>query len=195
MSQWPENWSCEEVWEHLEELLEGELPETQATQIRSHLDQCAACEAQTRLAMEIRGELRALPELDAPAPLLQAVLDQTVKAQEPRLSLGELLGSWPRPIWAALAAASLILVLGLTVLSQRPTAPEQPDAAAIAQATAEARFALARVGVLTREAGLTIRDKALRDQVAVPTQKGLSQFLGQVSDAESRIPHEGVKDV
>lgn len=195
MSRWPDTWSCEEVRQQIEAFLDGELPAAATTQIRSHLDSCPACAAQVHLANEVQNELHALPELDTPAPVLQQILDQTTRTRRQESSRISWLDLWPRPAWAALAAAGLVLALGLGILTQRPADPVQPDQAAIAQATDEARYALARTGLLTRKAGLVIRDRTLRDEVAAPTRRGLSRVLGNRTLEPSEVSSEGVNDV
>lgn len=197
MSRWPDTWNCEEIRQHVEPFLDGELPPDAASRIRSHLDTCPSCAARVHLANEIQNELRGLPELDTPAPVLQRILDQTVRSEKPRPSLASLWGRWPRPVWAAVAATALALALGLGVLDQRTAAPEpnRPDPVALAQATAEARYALTRTGLLTRKAGLALRDKALRDQIATPTKRGLAQALGRAEGERVGISSEGVNDV
>jgi anti-sigma factor RsiW len=164
-------------------------------QVEAHLSDCPVCLAQVHLAKEIQNELRALPEFEAPAPVIQSIFDQTIRSEKPRRSVADFLGAWPRPVWATLAAASLVLVFALAVLNQSTTPPDQPNEAAVAQATAEARFALAQVGLATRKARVTVRDKALRDQIVVPTRKGLSRALGRDSDQKPGSLNEGVNDV
>ena len=195
MSQLPENWNCEEIRQHLEIFLDGKLPETAAIQIQSHLEDCPGCAAQTRLARDIHNELRVLPEFDTPAPVLQQILDQTVRTESPPNASVSFWGRWPGPVWAALAATGLALLLGVGVLNQQSTDPVEPDAAAIAQATAEARYALARTGLLTRKAGLVIRDKTLRDRIAAPTSRGLSRALHNPVEEKGGASLEGVNDV
>lgn len=197
MSRWPETWSCEEIRQHVESFLDGELPAAAIDRIRSHLVECPACAAQVHLANEIQDELHALPELDAPAPVLQRILDQTVGAQKPRPALVSFWGRWPRFAWAALAAAAVALALGLGVLNQPSpsSGPEPPDPAVLAQATAEARYALAKTGLLTSKAGRVLRDRTLRDQIVMPTRRGLSQALGSTGARESGVSSKGVDDV
>ena len=194
MSHWPETWTCDQVREHLEAFLEGDLAAHEATSIGTHLEDCADCAAQVQLAREIQQELRSLPEFDTPAPVLHSSLDQTVRQETRRSGLARLWHRWPQPVWAGLAAAVLALVLGLGVVWQGGDGNEQPDAAALAQATAEARYALAKAGLLTRKAGQTIRDDALRDQIVVPTTDGLSQALGTTDDTPSGVSTKGVSD-
>jgi len=195
VSRSPESQFCSDIQHDLEAYLDGDLPTVRVHQVEAHLSGCPACMAQVHLAREIQNELRALPELDAPAAVTQTIFDQTVRAQKPRRSLGAVLDLWPRPVWAALAAASLVLVFALAVLNQSTALHDQPDEAAIAQATAEARFALARVGLATRKVGFAVRDKALREPIVAPTTEGLSRALQRHSDTESGSLEKGVNDV
>lgn len=178
MSRWPETWTCKRIREHIETFLDEQLPEASLRAIGSHLDDCGECAAHAQLAREIRTELQALPEIDAPAPVLQKILDQTVRAQSARPFWSRLEALWPQPAWGALAAVALALALGLGVLTQPSSDPAQPDPESIAQATAEARYALAKAGLFTRKAGRVIRDQTLRDQIVAPTTRGFSQALG-----------------
>jgi anti-sigma factor RsiW len=186
---------CADIQQDLEAYLDGGLSTIRVHEIEGHLSDCQACLTQMHLAKEIQNELRALPELDAPAPVIQSIYDQTVRAEEPGRSLTGWLGRWSQPVWATLAAASLVLVLGLALLNRGTSAPDQPDQATIAQATAEARFALAQVGFATRKAGLAVRDKALRDQIVLPTQRSLAESLGRDPENSSGSLDEGVDDV
>lgn len=195
MSRSPDPQICTDVQDHLEAYLDGDLPAVRVHQVEGHLASCASCMAQVHLAKEIQSELRALPELDAPAAVIQTIFDQSVRAQKPKRSIGTRLDLWPRPVWATLAAACLVLVFAWAVLTQNTTAPDQPDEAAIAQATAEARFALAQVGLATRKAGFAVRDKALREPIVAPTREGLSRALERHSDPDSADLDKGVKDV
>ena len=195
MSRSPESQFCSDTQHDLEAYLDGDLPTVRVHQVEAHLSGCPDCMAQVHLAKEIQNELRALPELDAPAAVIQTIFDQTVRVQKPKRSLGAILDLWPRPVWAALAAACLVLVFALAVLNQSTAVHDQPDEAAIAQATAEARFALARVGLATRKAGFAVRDKALREPIVAPTTEGLSRALERHSDADSGSLDKGVNAV
>lgn len=195
MSRLPDSPICTDIQHDLEAYLEGGLSTVRVHQVEAHLSDCPSCQAQVHLAQEIQNELRALPELDAPAAVIQTIYDQTVRAEKPKRSLSAVLDLWPRPVWAALAAASLVLVFAMAVLTQNTTTPDQPDEVAIAQATAEARFALARVGLATRKAGETVREKALLEPIVAPTQRGLSQALRRNQDADTGALYEGVNDV
>ena len=194
MSRLPDSPGCAQVQQDLETYLDGELSRVRAHQIEAHLSECSACLAPVHLAKEIQNELRTMPEMDAPAAVIQTIFDQTVRSEKPKRSLSDLLNRWPRPVWATLVAASLVLVVALAVMN-RGTTPDQPDEAAIAQAAAEARFALAQVGLATRKAGLAVRNKTLQDQIVTPTKRSLSRALGHNPEQEPASLHEGVNDV
>lgn len=195
MSRLPDSQNCAQVQQDLEAYLDGGPSTVRAHRVEAHLSECSTCLAQVHLAKEIQNELRALPEMDAPAAVIQTIFDQTVRSEKPKRSLGDLLNRWPRPVWATLVAASLVLVVALAVINQGTTTPDQPDEAAIAQATAEARFALAQVGLATRKAGLAVRNKALQDQIVTPTKRSLSRALGHNPGQEPASLHKGVNDV
>ncbi len=97
---------CAAIQQDLEAYLDGGLSTIRVHEIEGHLSDCQACLTQMHLAKEIQNELRALPELDAPAPVIQSIYDQTVRAEEPGRSLAGWLGRWSQPVWATLAAAS-----------------------------------------------------------------------------------------
>jgi anti-sigma factor RsiW len=187
---------CATVQEVLEPYLDGELVVIRSHQVEVHLEDCSACLAQMHLASEIRNELRALPELDAPVPLVQAIYDDTVHGGSSRPATDRPLRPWLRPAWIALAAASLVLVLGWAISrSFIEVIPQQPDSATIARATAEARFALAQVGRATHKAGVAVRDRTLHQQIVRPAREGLSRALGRDPEIEGRSHQGGVDDV
>ncbi len=89
-----------------------------------------------------------------------------------------------RSAWASLAAAVLAAaVLGASLWSgvrrQAPPveAPAVADPARVAQATEEARYALAYLTRINRRAGLKLKDDLFVDRVAKPTARGLSLAL------------------
>lgn len=195
MSRWPEDRGCGWVERSLDAWLDRELDATTTSQIRSHLDRCPRCAAQARLAAEIRQELGALPELDAPRPIVDSILARTSRTPERHHPWSGLFGALARPAWVAVAVALLILGIGLILVRSPSTPPLDPNAAAVAQATAEARFALAKAGLLTRRAGQVVRDRAFRDQIILPAQRGLNRSLRTSHANAQELASEGVDDV
>lgn len=193
MSRSNDRTDCRQVGESLELWLDGELERSAAEPIREHLQSCSICAAEAQLSKAVRDGLRALPEWDAPATTLASILEQTSRARAPRRRWSRLALGLPRPAWVAMAtAATLALAFGLTVLRQPAPQPQTYDEAAIAQATAEARFALIKTGLLTAKAGRIVRDRALRDQILVPTRRSLEQSLGIPSLPAAPLPAGGV---
>ncbi len=196
MSQRPEVRACADVLERLEAYVDGELGEAEAATVEAHLDGCAACTAEYRLASTVRRELRAFPELDAPPAVLESLLKEAERARRPlpfRVPVPA-----PRRAWASLAAAVFATaVLGASLwwgaLRQAPgvapavppeggqrTATVDPEAAdpeAVARATAEARYALAYLTRVHRRAGLKLRDDLFVDRVARPSVESLARSL------------------
>jgi anti-sigma factor RsiW len=151
---------CEEMLDLLEPYLDGDLPIPEAARLREHLTRCTACTAEMALAAKIQRELRSL-----------------------RQPGGDVVPFRPRHratgLRVAAAAAVLALAIGggavfLHLQGQR----EQPSPEEIARATAEARFALAYVGKVTRTAGLDLRDEVLEKRLIVPATRSVSRSLG-----------------
>jgi len=162
--------SCEAIERQLEAFLDGDLEAHQEDRLHLHLEGCGHCREALELAAAIQSELRALPGLDAPPRVLQAVLART----DPwyRRVLDRLGASLPTPAWATLAAAAALIAFIMLL----PMAPEVsgPDAdVQIAQATEEARMALAFVGGLSRRTGRQLRDDILVGKVVAPTTRAL----------------------
>ncbi len=177
-----ETMSCDEAQDLLEPWLDGDLPAGEAARVRAHLDRCAACAAELELAALIQTELRSLPQHDCPPEVLQRVLDTG------RGGRGEIVPFRPSTEGAAqgrkaprrsfrivLAAAMLAAIVGGSVffIQQREPAAGSPSADEVAQATEEARFALAYVGKVTRRAGLGLRDDVLRRRLVDPTTRSV----------------------
>ncbi|HXO18512.1 MAG TPA: zf-HC2 domain-containing protein [Thermoanaerobaculia bacterium] len=192
MPRWDESLRCEEALALLEPLIDGELSAAEEARLRAHLERCPACAAEWKLAADIRSELRALPELDCPPAVLERVFREAahssvVPLARPRRT-NDGAGSSRRPFWAALAAAVLVALLAAGLLVQQLSRPRPPSAAEVERATAEARFALAYVGEVSRRAGLDLRDDVLRKHLVLPAARGLSQSLQQSLGPEAQAP-------
>jgi anti-sigma factor RsiW len=139
---------CDEALDRIEPFLDGELASDEEARLRDHLAGCRSCAAERALAVKIQRELRAL------APARQGVV---VPFPRP--------AGRGSPMRIFLAAAMLALTVGgalfLAQIRIRPAQPVQ-NPANIARATAEARFALAYIGKVSRQTGLDLRDGILR---------------------------------
>jgi anti-sigma factor (TIGR02949 family) len=172
--------TCDEALDLLDPWLDGDLPPEEAGRLQAHLDRCPTCAAELALAGRIQRELRALPQPDCPPELIQRVV---------RTGRGEIVPfpSRNRMKRIRIAAAVLVLAVGGGSLfvhlqnQQRQPSPEQ-----VAQATRDARLALAYLGKVTRKAGLDVRDEVLEKRLVVPAARSVSRSLGEIPAAEPR---------
>jgi anti-sigma factor (TIGR02949 family) len=176
--------SCEAALDLIEPSLDGDLDAGEEARLRAHLAACAACAAELAFAQRVQRELRALPQPEVPPELLARVVQAgrgeivpfPVPRAAPRLPAGRLR--------IAAAAAVAILALGggsLFFHGQKPD--DRPSPEQIAEATREARFALATLGKATRRAGLDVRDEVLQKRLVVPAALDASQSLSRMTDA------------
>lgn len=171
---------CEEALDWIEPYLDGDLPEYEAARLRGHLAVCTACAAELQLAARIQNELRSLPQLDCPPEVMERV------RQEGR---GVVVPFRPRRIVRAIgprlaaAAAMLTLAVGggaLFLNLQKPADAPSPEQ--VAQATADAKLALAYLGKATRRAGDDLREEILAKRLVAPATRGISRSLGEIPD-------------
>lgn len=171
---------CEEALDWIEPYLDGDLPEDEAARLREHLAGCSSCAAELELATRIQSELRSLPQLDCPPEVLERVRQEgrgVVVPFKPRRIV--------RAIGPRLAAAAAVLALAvgggaLFLQIQKPS--DQPSPEQIAQATAEAKLALAYLGRATRRASDDLREEVIAKRLVVPATRGVSRSLGEIPD-------------
>jgi anti-sigma factor RsiW len=169
---------CEEMLDLLDPYLDGDLDDREEARLREHLQRCAVCAGELELAAKIQRELRSLPELDCPLEVLERVQragrGEVVPFAPPRRAMG---------LRIAAAAAVLSLAVGggawfLHLQQQR----ERPSPEEIAQAAAEARYAFAYIGKVTRRAGLDVRDEVFEKRLVAPAARSVSRSLGGNAD-------------
>jgi anti-sigma factor RsiW len=178
--------TCDQALDLLDPWLDGDLPPEEAGRLRAHLDRCPACAAELALAGRIQRELRALPQPDCPPEVIQRVV---------RTGRGEIVPFPPRTRMAPptmrmrIAAAAAVLALavgGGSLFVHLQTQRDQPSPEQVAQATRDARLALAYLGKVTRKAGLDVRDEVLEKRLVVPAARSVSRSLGEIPAAEPR---------
>ncbi|MCI0410580.1 MAG: zf-HC2 domain-containing protein [Acidobacteria bacterium] len=102
---------CREAVDHLQDLLDGDIEETQAESVRAHLGLCSGCAAEFHLQREMR---RAVRE-GATQHLAPARLRAVVR------SVGDLRPGWWMRWWVP--ATALLLVISLGALFYLAAAP------------------------------------------------------------------------
>ncbi len=177
---------CEWALERLEANIDGELPSEEVSKLDVHLEACASCAREWELARRIRETLHDLPEKHCPDTVLETVMAQVgreavTSGEKPA---GRLSGFFQQMLRPAAAAATLLLVLALTVfIGQRQqyqfldqgfvddSLELNPRAVALAEAEVKWTFAyLSNVG---RRAGLAIRDDAIYPGVVKPVKRAV----------------------
>lgn len=167
--------TCEAAADLIEPFLDGDLGPSEAARLEAHLGRCADCAAELELATTLRRGLRSLPELDCPPAVLERA--RRAAGEAPVVPLRR--PARRAPGWLAVAAALVLAALGALAVGRGlrgPTA-EEPSPEQVAQATAEARYALALVGRVSRRAGLALRDDVLAPHVAGATAGALDRSL------------------
>lgn len=169
--------SCADALDFLEPWLDGDLPSPEADRLREHLGSCAACAAELALAERIQRELRSLPQPDCPPEVIERIV---------RKGRGEVVpfpGRKEPPRWR-IAAAAAVAVLGLgggSFFLHLQQVRHQRERQ-VAQATQEARFALAYLGRATHKAGLDVRDEVLQKRLVTLTTRSVSRSLSDLPD-------------
>lgn len=153
MTRFDDALRCEEALELLEPFLDGDLPPGEAERLRAHLEGCASCAAELDLAGAVQRELRSLPLHDCPPEILEKV----------RSAGGQVVAFRPRLRFAAAAALLAVAVTGGAFFVRHSQQERE-----VAEATAEARYALAYIGKVSRRAGLGLRDDVLRRHLGEP---------------------------
>src|SRR4051812_32105784 len=137
---------CDEALDLLEPFLDGDLSPAESARLQAHLSGCAACAAELALAGRVQAGLRALPQPDCPPELLTR-LAQTIETGRGEVVAFPSRARTLRHRFAAVAAVAALAVGGgaLFVHLQHLQQREETRQAQVAEATREARFALAYI--------------------------------------------------
>ena len=172
---------CEEALDLLEPYLDGDLPPGEMDRVRRHLDACPACAAELALAARIQRELRALPQPDCPPEVIERVRQAGRGEVVPFPSRERA----PRRRIAAAAALVALAVGGGALGVHIQHVRQQREQ--VAEATREARLALAYFGKVTRKAGLDVRDEVLEKRLVVPVARSVSRSLGNTDETRKEL--------
>jgi len=187
MNRIDDDLTCYDALELIEPFVDGDLEGAEAARLRSHLAGCHACAAELALAERIQRELRALPQLDCPPEIVERVRREGAQVLPFRSPVRPRGAGLPFRIAAAAALLALALWGGaLFIRSQQR--PRQPSAAEVARATQEARYALAYLGKVSRQASFDVRDDVLARRVVLPAAQSVSHTIGLSLDAAPEKP-------
>ena len=190
MSRRVESMSCAEVQDRLDAWIDGDLEPAEAGVLEVHLEGCAGCDEERRLADEIRAELRGLPELDPPDRVIKVVRDETAQTIAERVrQLMDAVILRPAPTVATLV---VVVVVMLAVLPTRESGTPQFTDKEVARAAEETKLALAYVSSVTRRAESQVRRKIFEDGAVSTTVRGISRSFEWTGSSAGAEPTKNV---
>lgn len=172
--------SCSQVQAQLEAFIDAALPEADQQQIARHVQDCAACQAEWKLAQRIQQTLNALPEQRCPDNVTEAALGAARRQRIARWREG-LAHIWRRkrlwrPVLAGASLAAVVLLLLLQLHWRQPSMPAV-DPEEIARAELDVKWTLAYLGNLGKKTGASVRDQVLEPEVVEPLQHALRTIV------------------
>lgn len=178
--------SCARAQVLLEMALDHEIDPRREAQFHRHIAGCAACGEEFETARRVQGGLRQLGTAACPATVGVAVR-ALVEAEENRREgwMAALRRKWEVAWRPSLAVVGVAATATIIALLARPPARPAGEAAAVAQAEVEVRWALAYVAEVTRRAsddaldltlGAVLGDVIGR-QVVVPVTEAVGKSL------------------
>jgi len=183
----PVDVTCADVLDRIEAWIDGDLEPREAGVLEAHVERCPECEAERRLADEIRAGLRGLPELDLPDRVIEAVRDQTAPTIGER-ARGLLDTIVARPVPAVAAVAVIVTLMVAVVPWRQSERPPRYSAEEVERATKETKLAMAYVGAIARYAERQARHKVLSDDAVSGTLREISRSIKWTGAAVSSAP-------
>ncbi|HEV7784336.1 MAG TPA: zf-HC2 domain-containing protein [Thermoanaerobaculia bacterium] len=192
MNRIEDDLTCDDVLDLVEPYVDGDLEAAEAERLRSHLESCRSCAAELTLAERIQAELRALPQLDCPPEIVERVRREGAQVLPFRSPVRAREAALPFRLAAAAALLAVALGGGAFFLRSQQQ-PKQPSAAEVARATQQARYALAYLGKVSRQASLDVRDDVLARRVVLPAAQSVSHSIGISlgEEPEKTVPARG----
>jgi anti-sigma factor RsiW len=179
--------TCSEVLDLLDAWIDGDLEPAEAGVLEAHVERCTACEAERRLAEEIRATLRGLPELELPDRVMKVVRAETAPTIGERVrGLLDTIGA--RPVPAVAAVAAIVLFIFAVVPLRQSETPPRYSAEEVERAAEETKLALAYVGGIARYAERQARHKVLSDDAVSGTLREISRSIEWTGAAVSSAP-------
>jgi anti-sigma factor RsiW len=183
----PVDVTCADVLDRLDAWIDGDLEPAEAGVLEAHMERCTACEAERRLAEEIRATLRGLPELELPDRVMKVVRAETAPTIGERVrGLLDTIGA--RPVPAGAAVAAIVLFIFAVVPLRQSETPPRYSAEEVERAAEETKLALAYVGGIARYAERQARHKVLSDDAVSGTLREISRSIEWTGAAVSSAP-------
>ncbi len=183
MSQPVDPLQCTEVLERLEEWMDGDLDPEEGNAIEGHLEGCAECRREHRLAVDIQNGLRSFPVHTLPPGLADTALAAAQDIDSPTPSHRQWWRrSGPAPILAAAAAAVFAVVLIRPWHQPEPAVYTEQE---VQRAVDETKLALSYISLVTRRAEVKVRDRAVSTTV-----RGISRSLKLVGGLVAETTEE-----
>ena len=184
------NFNCEQVLLKLDDFVDGALDETEATELRCHLDRCSSCLTEFESTRDLLAEARSLPrsiepESDLWPGIAENILQRRVVAgdfESPKSSNS-------RTYWMA-AAAAAILVLSVTIAYMAGLERGQPKIAATTRphmSIVQAAYGDLATDLETARDQLRASLDQRQDEFSPETWSGVMDNLVVIDDAIERI--------
>ena len=183
----PVDVTCADVLDRIEAWIDGDLEAGEAGVLEAHVERCAACNEERRLADEIHAGLRGLPEFDLPDRVIKAVRDETTPTIGER-ARGLLDAIVSRPVPAVAAVAAIVLFMLAVVPWRQSETPPRYSAEEVERAAEETKLALTYVGAIARYAERQARHKVLSDEAVSGTLRDISRSIEWTGAAVSSAP-------
>lgn len=111
---------CEEVTEYMHRSLDNDLTRSEMTVMEEHLCSCDECQAMYKTLKELHEELENLPDVEPPISLVDAILPELGKSEEPPLSKKQKTAWKTWSLAAGGVAAALFLFIVVQQLFKEP---------------------------------------------------------------------------
>jgi anti-sigma-K factor RskA len=164
---------CAWAQAHVDDYVDGTLPEDVAARFTEHCADCETCAVELELALAVRDGLESLQMIPCPEDVTDrvferiATLDRRLIAGRRQRMMTLLKPAW-RPVSIAAAAAAVVLMV-MTVSIDRGTNPG-PSQAEIDRAVLEAKYALAVINDAGRRAGAQV-GVDVRNSIVAPVRQ------------------------
>jgi len=180
MNQFESQTPCEWMQDRIDAYLDGDLSPAETATADLHLTRCAACAEELQMARQVAGSLRALPAMNCPDSIPEAVRARIGAAGNAQWGVKP----WPwyyrwqewfkRPAVVGVMTAVLFVVI-TAILGEHKKPQPLYSQAEIEAAELDAKLALAYIGRCTDRAGATLRDDVFEQGLIAPIMRAVKR--------------------